>query len=138
MTGIICAIVSGRASLRLEGGTARHMTVAPTPASAHIIFGTDGTHHKSVGGVVTNFQNWYQPTTPGIGNFFWIKATYTGAIPTGSPTGVWLQLDSARTWGLARSSGESESDITVQLAADAAGAQIIATGFYNIQADSVL
>jgi hypothetical protein len=109
--------------------------LAGSTSSSSLQFNTDGTMSGS--GSVTNntvagSANWYLPTTTSIGTGFWIRATVTaGTITSGSGTGTWLQLTSARSWGKSAASGAASATLTLEIATDSLGASIVFTSTGN-------
>jgi hypothetical protein len=107
-------------------------------ATAYCRWNSDGTkERKANGGSYIAAGNWYNPTTGGIGTTHWIKFTVLsemGGTITGT-TGSWLQLSSARTLELARTTtGEATATATVSIATDSLGATVVATGTVGLYA----
>jgi hypothetical protein len=80
----------------------------------------------------TGSVQWYTPITGGIGAGYWVRmiSTYVwGSGLTGPAKNTWLPLTSTRTW-LATSPNSSNQlngeDFIIQIATDAAGANIVA------------
>lgn len=98
----------------------------PADASSVLTFDSDG--DGTMAGISSDSFNWFQPTTAGIGAGYWIRLTVnSGTSPTGgSPTATWLQLNSARSWSLTRTTiGTSSGNYTLQIASDSGGANIV-------------
>lgn len=72
---------------------------------------------------------WFNPSGGTPGNSFWVRVTVTaGGFTGGSASGAWLALSTDQSWTLqANSSGTVSATATIEIAADAAGASIIAT-----------
>jgi len=122
----------------LVGGIASSFVVDPADAQAFWRFNPDGTvDRKNTGGTTANQQQWYRPTggTPGTG--YWIRCTVnSGTTPTGSATGSWLQLNAARTWQHDQTViGTVTCTLTIEIASDSGGANIVSSGSFTITAD---
>ena len=77
-------------------------------------------------------QNWYGPTTAGVGNNYWVRLTVTdGSAPTAGlsdPVGTWNQITVAVRWYWSRgTAGTTTATVTLELATDNAGSNIVAT-----------
>jgi len=102
-------------------------------AYAEYSFGTDG----SIVGASSqsgsfSVGNWTTPTTAGIGSSYWIRATQTSSsgpsTEYGASRGVWLQLNSQRTFGVSKTAnGLSARVYTFEIASDSGGSTIVAT-----------
>lgn len=82
-------------------------------------------------------SSWYNPTTPGIGTTHWVRATQvSGDAIGGAAMNTWLQLNAVRTWQLhVNNFGVGKSGVaTFEIATDAAGVTIIATGDISLSA----
>jgi hypothetical protein len=85
--------------------------------------------------------NWTTPTTAGIGSSYWIRVTQTSSsgpsTEYGDSRGVWLQLNTGRTFGVEKTAnGLSTRVYTFEIASDSGGSNIVAskTGVqYNIE-----
>lgn len=97
---------------------------------------SDGTA-QAVGDSTTNF-NWGTPTTAGAGNSYWVRATLSsGSTPSGT-LNTWLQLSTTRGWSVFRSSssvGTTTSVLTIQIATDSGGSNIIDTATITLVAN---
>lgn len=109
------------------GGTNIDFEVDPNDANTGITMVTDGSV-ANIGSAPSAMDNWYVPNVAGIGNVHWVRATVTaGTLSTGT-AGSWLQLNSNRTWTRAQTViGSSSVTFTLELATDAAGANIVDT-----------
>jgi hypothetical protein len=108
-----------------------------TSALASYDLYSDGTA-VAVGDSTTNF-NWGSPTTAGAGNSYWVRATLSsGSTPSGSALNTWHQLSIARGWSVFRSSssvGTTTSVLTMQIATDSGGSNIIDTATITLVAN---
>jgi hypothetical protein len=85
--------------------------------------------------------NWTTPITVGIGSSYWIRATQTASSGPGTnygdSRGVWLQLDTGRTFGVSKTAnGLSTRQYDFEIASDSGGSNIVATATgiqYNIE-----
>lgn len=97
-------------------------------ATAGVQFETNGTLTKiGSGGDVG--AGWFPAIVTGIGSVYWVRLTVTaGAAPTVGTTGTWQQITTARGWSWVQSgSGIKTATATLELAVDAAGANVIAS-----------
>lgn len=91
-----------------------------------IVGGTSDSGSFSVG-------NWTTPTTAGIGSSYWIRVTETassgaGVTVYGDTRGVWLQLNTGRTFGISRTAnGLGYRVYTFEIASDSGGSTIVAS-----------
>src|SRR5262245_57665808 len=79
--------------------------------------------------------DWAKPTDPGYASNFWVRATKTaGTTPTGSAVGSWLFLNVNQVWTLSATNGGASCTLTIEIAKDAAGTNIVAacTGSVSI------
>lgn len=101
-------------------------------------FGSDGTVDKYTedGGYVqfAAATEWVQPNTHQNGPY-WIRATLdTGDADnwvSSDATGSWLALTSDREWRWTVSLGDREGTYKIEIATDATGTRIVATGYYG-------
>lgn len=101
----------------------------PGAAAASFTLVNDGTLSKT-GNTSTCGPNWFSPTLGGVGSSFWVRVTKTAGTnnTTGAALGVWLSLSAGQSWGWAKSGlGSISATITVDIATDALGANIVAT-----------
>ena len=123
--------------------------VFPTASavSVSIAHHPDGSITGGQGGPAGGFtdnatgKNWFAPTTPSIGATHWIRATLlSGATPsTGPALGTWVPLSAVQTWGYNSGTGGAGSNrvgqLTVHIATDAAGTNIVSTGTLYFSAE---
>lgn len=105
--------------------------------TGNLFFNTDGTvsvttsagaHHAGDTGLPSH---WYNPTTPSIGNSYWVRATHVSGdvVTAGDSVGSWLALSSNRFWGMHAANGASaEGTYTFEIASDSGGVTVVATG----------
>jgi len=101
-------------------------------ATARVTLNTDGTISLLVNDV-TESADWYAPTTAGIGNDFWVRASVSGANAPDvvGTTGTWQQLSSARQWSLSYAPGAVDTKlatVSFLFATDSAGSNVIGSG----------
>jgi len=128
-------------TVSLIGGTiVRAATNPPTPGiTVRLYFNSDGTliGDTQPPVVTTLTQNWFAPTTPGIGSSYWIRATLlSGPTPNTNnvspPFGVWYSLSGSPQWGHnINPLGDALIEILFEIATDAGGSNIVASGQYN-------
>jgi hypothetical protein len=117
--------------------TAKNGLFGVSSARASYDLYSDGTG-LAAGDSNTNF-NWGTPTTSGAGNSYWVRATLSsGSTPSGSALNTWHQLSTTRGWSVFRSSGSvgtTTSVLTVQIATDSGGSNIIDTATITLVAN---
>jgi hypothetical protein len=113
---------------------------SPTDAIVSWVFNTDGTIDTAVTAGTVQFQTGVEWDTDQVspGTDMWVKATTdAGSAPTGSAVGVWHALVGAGaanrtfTWTYAGNDGFTTGTLQIDLATDAAGLNIVATGYYK-------
>ena len=107
----------------------------PATAQAWWTFNTDGTVDKHDSDTTTQFAaatQWIIPNNPSA--TYYIRATNnSGSNPTSGPAlSTWHALTSVRTWTWSRSTnGNTTGSLKIEIATDAAGTDIVATGYYG-------
>jgi hypothetical protein len=116
----------------LPGGTANDTSF--TTATAGWRFNNNGTVDRRAQATFTTVHNWFNPPGGTPGASYWARLTVnSGTGPSGSPIGSWVAISTAPQWTLSRStSGTTSGSYTIQIAADAGGANIVASGAYSI------
>jgi hypothetical protein len=89
--------------------------------SASLTFNTDGTTSPSGG--TSSANNWFTPTTTGIGSNFWVKATVSSGsnyVLGGAAAGVWVQISTSRAASINNSTSTTEAvgNMLVQFSTD--------------------
>ena len=108
--------------------------------ASSLTFGTDGGvtgggSGTSQPGQVNGTGAWWYPILPGIGSYYWIRATLTaGTAPDVGTFGTWQALSTARVWGWNTFNGVATKTCTItwDIAADAAGSRIVLNAPGNI------
>lgn len=107
-------------------------------ASAQYLFNADGSTSVWVSnGTSGAGANWGTPTTSGAGANYWIRATLSsGSTPSGSALNTWHQLNAQRGWLVERNStiGTTSCTLSVSIATDSAGTNIVATADLSLGA----
>lgn len=82
-------------------------------------------------------HNWAITPSATVGDAFWIRATSTSGTPSTGTVGSWTAMSSDQQWTVTRAvAGGTKSWIaTFEIATDAAGANIVGSGSYEINAD---
>jgi hypothetical protein len=87
------------------------------------------------GNVLVWTENWYSPTTAGVGSSYWIRATVqSGQAPNGgsdSPINTWVALSTGPTWSYLSSSGVAGSrsgTLLFQISSNSSGTNIVSSG----------
>lgn len=119
----------------LPGGTAAASVFSPGTALASLDVRLDGAVIGS-GNDASFSHAWFEPIGGTPGNSYWVRATVTsGSLSGGDATGAWLALSSNRNWNRARSApGISSAALLIEIASDAAGANVVTSGNYTLQA----
>ena len=125
----------------LNGGSITDTRFAPTFAEAKVTFGTDGsiTQYTTLGGSAAYADGWYYANTTGIGAYFWIRCTVNSGAVGGSGTGTWLALTADRYWyveWVLTFAGSNTANITVQIASDSGGTNIVSSCTFDLTAGS--
>lgn len=114
--------------------TVSDFAIFPATAEAGWRFNLDGSVDKNGGGTYTQFNKyteWVSPKSPAT--TYYIRATnYSGSNPDSGTLGSWDALTTTREWKWVRSAyGLTSGTLKVEIATDAGGASIVATGYYN-------
>lgn len=118
-----------------------HMLGPANTFIPNVTFLNDGTTtYLSNAGVTTPDTPWGLPTTPGIGSFYWIRFTNTSGAGVYNGVGVgatWNSLAAGVSIGInAAGPGLAVSRVcSYDIASDAAGATIVASGSCNFASD---
>jgi hypothetical protein len=136
VTGAVCALAGGGggAVQVVASATISETALDPADATANVSFGTDGA--CSTASDLGSLADWWtRAPIVGIGASYWIRCTVNSGSVTGSATGSWLQLNSVRSWGITRTViGTATANLTIAIASDAAGANILASDTFNLSA----
>src|SRR5574341_883987 len=71
--------------------------------------------------------DWFRPNEAGIGANYWVRVTATGDTPSGT-LNTWLALSSSRVYSLSSSNGNRSCTLTIQIATDSGGTNIVSSG----------
>lgn len=116
----------------VPAGTYTHTVVDPADADSTITFSSAGTWSSTA--VPSTSGTW--KTGSGTGADYWIRWTTTAGTLTTGTAGTWQQLSTNRTFGRNRTAiGIVSCTGTVEIATDAAGTNIIATGTIVLEAE---
>jgi len=136
-----------------DGTAARKVFTSFTPVNAavnslitgssyapQVRFQSDGsTLVRTFSGALAAGASWGTPTTSGAGAGYWIKVELSAgsASVSGDAISSWLQLNVERVWGIAAApfGSVSERALTFQIATDAAGATVVASGTIDLSSD---
>lgn len=125
----------GAVSLADIPSTIQDDAVDPANASVQLDLDENGEgSYDQFGGAVS--FSWFSPNSLGIGAGYWVRMTVnSGTTPSGSSTGSWLSLATARTWTLTRTSvGTTTANVTVAIATDSGGSNVVATRTFTMTA----
>ncbi len=103
--------------------------VSPTQALGRVTFNTDGSI-SYVGNGSGGAANWFEPTTPGIGNNYWLRVTNNGGDlwDESYVSGSLVALSTARqfTWSVV--GGVRNAQANVQIYSDSGGTNLVSSG----------
>lgn len=117
------------------GGSVGDSEASPTTAVASVTMATDGAM-SFAGNSPPAAQDWYTPTTVGIGSSYWVVATLNSGSLSSGTTGSTLALSSNRTWQRNQASlGASAANITLRIYSDAGATQLVATATFQLDAE---
>ena len=136
MTGNIAVMMASFTyNANYDGQDVSHANTGGVSSSVNFIL--DGTCISSGGGSGGDFAvNWYLPTTANIGNSYWVRATLlSGNAWSIGTMGSWIAITSTRTWTLTAGIQLRSNDTKFEIAADAAGLNIVYTGHITATAD---
>lgn len=106
-------------------------TGVSAPGTATGAFTPLGNGTFTAGDAVPQTGNWYLPTTANIGVNYWMRVTKTlgDNNTSGSALASWIRLDSppSWTWQVSPGPGSLSATITVEIATDAGGVNIVAS-----------
>lgn len=118
-----------------------HQILTPGPALAGWTFATTGDLTR-VTGDAWNQPEWYgqtgDTTHQAPDQTYYIRATLdSGTAPSAGPTlGSWFALTTEREWSWTRGTvGVTSGVLQIDIAADAGGTDIVATGYYRGRAE---
>lgn len=118
----------------VPAGTYTRTAIDPAYAYSTITFSSAGTW-SSTGGL-TRSGTW--KTGSGTGADYWIRWTTTAGTLTTGTAGTWQQLSTDRAFGRNQTIlGSASCTGTVEIATDAAGTNIIATGTIVLVAEVI-
>lgn len=116
--------------------TAINKTKAGTgPQTMTVTVNTDGTITYTASSTGSGSTSWGAPTTSGIGSLYWVRFTLTsGDALSSNGASTWTQLSTGRSFARQASlSGDSfSSTVTIELATDSGGANVVATWTGNV------
>lgn len=134
MSGIMMALLGasgGAVTLAIPDLNA--FVIDPNDATVSLFMGTNGDMDWVENGFTTD-NAWFTPEQTGIGSQYWVRLTVnSGITPSGDATGVWLALSAARSWAWTRTTvGSSSSNLTIAIATDSGGANIVASDGFTV------
>ena len=120
----------------LPGGTVDDIRIYPTSATATLFLNADGSVScNASASLSTPVPQWFDPVTAGIGSSYWVNTTFSGTPPSG-PLSTWVSLSAGQSWSLTALNAVKLTTLTIQIATDAAGANVVASGSYTLYAES--
>lgn len=146
MSGMLMAMMaSGGGAGTGAGGFGGDVTVSRLggTCSARVSFNSDGSLTGSTGGTGTldvdtvTGDNYWIPTTAGIGASLWLRATLTSGTFTSGTAGTWQALTTGLIFTRASPGGVGSSIVTAtfEIATDSGGVNIIASGSITLSAE---
>lgn len=100
-------------------------------AVASLSFGSDGSIAWTVspfeGGSSLGDSAWYDPIVSGIGSSYWIRFTATSGTLSSNDASTFTSLSSARACSKSGLTGTSSCTVTVEIATDSGGTNIVYT-----------
>jgi hypothetical protein len=118
-----------------------HSALSSAAQSVWIIFYADGTLQgfRQGNGLLWT-RNWFTPTQAGIGGSYWVRATLvSGTAPTGNTLNAWHALTGTPRWTLTAPAGGAYQGractLQIQIASDAAGANVVTSGASNLSVE---
>ena len=110
----------------LPGGTAQ----ASGLNAPYVIVNSDGTITLLAN---TTTQNWYTPTTTGIGTGYYVKfSKVSGDNADYNQAADWTEITSNFYIGYASGGGAKSGDWTVEIASDSGGTTVVTSGTYTM------
>jgi hypothetical protein len=101
-------------------------------ATARVTLGSDGVITYLSNDIAKNDKRWYAPPTAGIGSSYWVLASSSATLSSGT-LNSWVALGSSPAWILTRTPGQgvgtSSASIQFLIADDSAGTNIVSAGF---------
>jgi hypothetical protein len=143
MSGIMLALLGAASYLYTAiTGNVTGVSGAGVNAGGQLAVNRDGTWQITRTGTSgtpspSGVQNWATPATGNPGDFHWVRATILSGTVTTGTTGSWLALTSDRTWTKTSTGGTDQVDLTIAIATDAAGANIVSSGTVSLGYDHV-
>lgn len=114
-----------------QNGTVWAETTTGNSAIAQIAFGSDGsiswTATPGDGGTAAGDTQWYEPVTTGIGSSFWIRFTATSGTLTTNTASTFTSLATAQSCDKSALNGALTVTVTVEIATDSGGSNIVYT-----------
>lgn len=144
MSGIFAGLDSGSGGTGAGGfGGSVAVSRLGGACTARASFNSDGSLTGSTGGVGTldtdtvTGDNYWTPTTTGIGATLWLRATLTSGTFTSGTAGTWQALTTGLIFTRASPGGVGTNIVTAtfEIATDSGGANIIASGSITLSAE---
>lgn len=127
----LLAAIGGGVVTGPQNGTVWAEATIGNPAIAQIAFGADGsitwTPTPTDGGSTPGDSQWYEPVTTGIGALFWVRFTATAGTLNTNTASTFTSLSSAQSCSKSGSTGTSSATVTIDIATDSGGSNIVYT-----------
>ncbi len=119
---------------QFTGATISRSTLSPANATASLDLNSNGTC-TPVGDSPASLQNWFSPTTAGIGSSYWARSTpNSGTFSGGSGTGI-VSLSGGAGWTRSQTTvGASSVNFTVEIFSDSGGVNKVAQATFTLSA----
>lgn len=110
--------------------TDRNVVASSISAEPTVTVKTDGTLYRT--GISSATDQWFEPTTAGIGSSYWVRFTVTaGDALSYTPGSGWLQISEDRLIGNVRE-GKPTSVVLIEIASDSGGSNVVTSGTFTI------
>jgi hypothetical protein len=140
-------MVSGGATAGFNGAqvVASRLTNTSATTTARAIFNADGTCTGTTTPTSSSSNSltgtsWYTPTSPGIGNSYWIRATSTSGNPPngGGALNTWLPLSSGQTFTMSVTSIYSirAGNVLFEISSSSSGSPLVSSGTVYLEASN--
>jgi len=126
VSGFLGILLAGGDTFGVISGTATSSAPTSSAATATLNVNSDGSFNLIGSDTGTVNGSWIKPNRTGVGNSYWVRFTITSGTVTTGTTGSWLALSSNQSWTKSATNGAASVTGTLEIATDAAGANIIA------------
>ena len=140
MSGVNLAMMAGGKRVQLFNRTYTKFSVAPADAYAAYKLDSGGGIWKCEATSLVYTDTLDDWLLVGSAGDYWVRCNYDNDMPNvGSGSfNTWLQLSTPRSWGfeITASTGYVFTNLTIEIASDAGGSNILATGTIYLEAET--